>query len=118
MSEILETKFEQAQQDLIDAFKVKMEKAASAVLSDLYTDVSNYACSDAHQNYHNYLRDEFRESLKKEITQEFSHYSWAHSIRMELLEKHPEILSNKIIQDLRDRIKWLEEHIDQLQRYR
>lgn len=114
----LEEKFSKAQQELIDAFKVKIERAAKDAISDLYADVSSYAVSDAHLNFHNYLRDEFRESLKHEISQEFGHYSWAHSIRMELLKQHPETLRNKIIDDLQDRIKSLEGHIEDMRRWR
>jgi hypothetical protein len=118
MSNELETKFETAQQELVDQFKASLTKAAEAVISDLYTDLSNFATTDAHINYHNYLRDEFRESLRKEIAEENGHYSWAHSIRMELLEKYPEVLRNSIISDLQGKIDSLQETLEQLRRYR
>lgn len=113
----LEDEFNKAQQALIDKFKVKLKNAAEVVLGELYSDVCNYAADDAHTNYHNYLRDEFKASLIREVTEQYSHYSWAHSIRMELLKLHPEQLQNKIISDLQDRIKSLEEHITSLRRY-
>ena len=112
--EELEKKFSEKQQDLIDSFKGKLEKACSSVLGDMYSDVLNYATTDAHINYHNFLRDEFRASMIKEISEQHSHYSWAHSIRTELLKQHPEILRNKSISDLEEKVKSLESHIDQL----
>ena len=106
--------FEKAQQELVDTFKLKLKKAAEEVLSDLYTDVSSYASSDAHMNFYNYLKDELRESFIKEVSEKYGHYSWAHSIRMELMKIYPEILSNKIIEDLQEQIKSLKDTIQQL----
>lgn len=113
--ESLEEKFGQAQQALIDKFKLLMNDAADKVISDFYTDVAQYASTDAHTNYHNYLRDEFKASLIEEITTKYGLYSWAHSIRMIILEKHRDTLTNKIIEDLQQRIKSLESHVEQLQ---
>lgn len=110
----IEDQFSKAQLDLLDLFKDRMKKVADSVLSDFYCDVLNYATTDAHTNYHNFLRDEFKESFIKEIATEYAHYSWAHSIRIKLLEEYPEVLRNKIIDDLQGRIKSLEEHIEQL----
>lgn len=118
MSDEIVSKFEQDQQRLVDAFKSRMKDAAETVLSDLYTDVLNYADTDAHTNYRNYLRDKFRESFRKEICEDYSHYSWAHDIRMLIYNEHKEQLQNKIIEDLQDRIKSLEEHLDQMRRFR
>jgi hypothetical protein len=110
--------FARAQADLIERFKVKLKSAADDVLSSMYTDVVNYAATDAHTNYHNFLRDEMRQSLIQEISSEYGHYSWAHGIRMELLNKHPEVLRNKIISDLQEQVKSLKEHVMQLQERR
>jgi len=85
--ESLEEKFGQAQQALIDKFKLLMDDAADKVISDFYTDVAQYASTDAHTNYHNYLRDEFKASLIEEITTKYGLYSWAHSIRMIICPK-------------------------------
>lgn len=115
MSEkLVEEKFEKAQQELVDKFKSRLKSVCEDVLHDIYTDVSNYATTDAHINYHNYLKDEFRASLLKEISSEHGQWSWAHSIRMELLEKHKDILQTKIISDLQERVKTLEEMNQQL----
>lgn len=111
----LEEKFGHAQQELIDKFKLRLKDAADAAISDLYTDVAPFAATDAHTNYHNYLRDEIRASLIEEVTTKYGHYSWAHSIRMTILEVHSDVLRNKIIEDLQQRIQSLEEHIQQLQ---
>lgn len=109
-----EEEYAKAQQELIDKFKSKMKDACEDILGTIYVDCAQWAVTDAHTNYHNYLKEYFRESLLKEITEEYSHYSWAHSIRKTLLEKYPEKISNKIIEDLNDRVKSLEEHIEQL----
>lgn len=114
MSEEVIKAYEKAQADLIEKFKAKLKNAAEDVLDTVYCDVSNHADSDAHTNYHNYLKDHFRESLTKEITEDYSHYSWAHGIRMTLLAQYPELLKTKIISDLQDKIKGMEEHIEQL----
>lgn len=116
--EVVEDAFAKAQQELVDNFKLKLEDAAKVTLSKLYTDVTNFAATDAHTNYHNFLRDEFRDSLKKEISSEHGHYSWAHGIRMELLNQHADVLRTTIITDLQGRIKSLEEHVRQLQERR
>jgi len=113
MSEI-EENFEKAQQELIDRFKVRMKDAAQGVLDSMYCDVSNYATTDAHTNYRNYLRDEFESAIKNEILRDYSYHSWAHSIRMELLKQHPEELQTKIISDLQERVESLEDHMQQL----
>lgn len=118
MSEDIISKFEQEQQRLFDSFKIKMKQVCENTLSDLYTDVVNYADTDAHINYHNFLRDEFRQSFVEEITSKNGHYSWAHDIRMKILEQHKDVLQNKIITDLQDRIKSLEEQIEQMRRWR
>jgi len=118
MTEDIEQKFNEAQAELIEKFKAKLKYAAEDVLSTIYTDVANHASTDAHTNYHNYLRDHFKESLIREITEEYTHYSWAHGIRIELLEKYPEKLKCKIIEDLQEKVKSLNEHIEQLRRFR
>lgn len=89
----LEEKFNEGQQRLVDAFKVKLSKVAEETLSNLYTDVVNYAATDAHVNYHQYLQDEFQEVIFGRVTEEGGHYSWAHSIRMKLLSDYPDALS-------------------------
>lgn len=114
----LADKFSTAQQQLVDAFKDKLKSVADGVISNFYTDVCNYATSDAHTNYYNLLRDEFRSSMKEEILSKNSYYSWAHSIRMDILKNHKEELANKIISDLQDRISSLEEHIENMRKFR
>lgn len=116
--ETIEKKFGEAQAELIENFKTKLRSAAEDVLISMYGDVANYAATDAHTNYHNFLRDEFRESLTTEITEKYGHYSWAHGIRMTLLEKYPEQLRDKLISDLQEEVKSLNEHIEQLRRCR
>lgn len=116
--EILTEAFNKAQAELIDSFKTKLKSAAEDVLGTMYADVANYAATDAHVNYHNFIRDEFRKSLTKEIAEGYGQYSWAHGVRMTLLEKYPDVLRNKIISDLQERVKSLEEHNEQLRRSR
>jgi hypothetical protein len=116
--EDIEKKFGEAQQALLERFKKDMKDAADVVLDSLYTDVSNYATTDAHTNYHQYLKDQFSESLTKEISSEYGHYSWAHHIRMRLLKDHKDVLQNKIVEDLQEKIKSLEEHIEQMRKRR
>jgi len=118
MNDQIVSKYELEVQIQIDIFKAKMRKISEEVLGQIYCDCMNYADTDAHINYHNYLKDHFRESLIKEITEGYQHYSWAHGIRMELLAKYPKEISNKIITDLQGKIKSLEEHIEQLRRFR
>jgi hypothetical protein len=114
----LEAEYSKAQQELIDKFKDKMNRAAEDVLGEIYCDCTQFATTDAHTNYHNYLKDHFRESLIKEITEEYGHYSWAHDIRMTLMQKYPNAIRTKIIDDLEGTIRTLKDHIEQLQRNR
>lgn len=107
MSEI-DSKFEIAQKELIEEFKKRMADAAETLLSKLYCDITPYAITDSHQNFKNALRDEVKEEFLKEISSEDSPYSWAHSLRMELLKKYPDILRNKIITDLEEKVERLE----------
>lgn len=116
--ENIEDHFGKEQQRLLESFKAKLKDAADGVLSDYYTDVANYASTDAHTNYHNYLRDQFRDSLINEVTTKYGHYSWAHQCRTIILEKHKDALQNKIIEDLQDKVKSLEEHIEQMRKWR
>lgn len=102
----------------IPELEAKFEAAQQALISDLYTDVVNHACTDAHVNYHNHLRDELRAGFIDEITSKYGHYSWAHSMRIELLKNHAGEISNKIIGDLRDEVASLNEHIEQLRSFR
>lgn len=118
MNEEIEQAFAKSQQEQIDRFKVKMKSACEEVLSDLYCGIlSEYGVTDAHVNFKNALWDEVRDEFKKEIYSEYGQYSRAHSLRMDLLKNHKEEISNKIIEDLQDRIKSLEEHCDQLMRW-
>ncbi len=110
----LEQKFCESQQRLVDAFKQRLVNICNNTLGDLYADVLNYATTDAHVNYHNFLRDEFRESFKKEISEGYGMYSWAHGIRMELLKSHADVLRNRIISDLEEKIASQERTIDEL----
>jgi hypothetical protein len=114
----MELEFSEVQQAMIDSFKKKMTSICEDVLGTIYTNCSQFAVDDAHVNYRNYLRDYFRESLINEITDQYSYHSWAHGIRLELLKKYPEKISNKLIQDLQDKVKSLEEHINQIRNYR
>jgi hypothetical protein len=114
----IETEFEKHQADLVESFKLKLKNAAECVISKMYTDVSFHAVSDANINYKNHLREECRKEFAVEIAGEYSHYSWAHDLRMSLLKNHKDQLSNKIIQDLQEKVKSLEEHIEQLRRWR
>ncbi len=114
----MEQKFNEAQQELVDRFKEKLKKVSEETLSNLYTDVCNYAASDAHVNYHQYLQDEFQKVIFSRVTEEGGHYSWAHSIRMRLLHDYPDKLRSKIIVDLEERIKSLEQHIEDMRKYR
>jgi hypothetical protein len=116
--ERMQEEFGKAQQALIDKFKDRMKRAADEVLGELYSDCTQFAVTDAHTNYHNYLKDHFRESLIKEITEEYGHYSWAHDIRMTLMQKYPNAIRTKIIDDLEGTIRTLKNHIEQLQRNR
>ena len=118
MSEDTIQRYEIEQQALIDRFKNKLKLALEDVLGSMYCDVSIHADTDAHTNYLNYLKDHFKESLTQEIVDGYSHYSWAHGIRMQLLEKYPEKIGSKIISDLQDKVKSLEDHIEQLRRFR
>lgn len=117
--EEIERDFIKAQQEMIDSFKVKLTKAADEAISSLYTDTSIYhAIGDARTNFFNQLRDECYDEFKKDIISQGSHFSWAHSIRMFLLQNHKEDISNKIIEDLQDKVKWLEKHIEDIRKYR
>lgn len=116
--ELLESNFSEGQQAVLESFKRKLKDACDDAISSFYTDVTNFATTDAHTNYHEHMRNEFKESLRREVTEEYGHYSWAHSMRMEILEKHKDQLQNKIISDLQDRIKSLNKHIEDLRRYR
>lgn len=111
--------FEKAQQELVDYFKKKMKLCADEVLSTFYTDVTQYADTDAHVNYLNYLKDVFRDEIIREVAEaDYSHYSWAHSIRMALMEQYPEKIQSKIITDLQGKIVSLEDQIEQMRKYR
>lgn len=115
----VDTDFEKAQAELMDAFKTKMKKAAEEVLSGLYTDVSTYAVQDAHINFKNALRDELSAEFRKEIlSPEHGQYSWGANMRKALLEHHSAEIRTALIADLQGTIKSQEEHIEQLRRYR
>ena len=118
MSEDIENKFAQAQQELVDKFKRSLLDACENVMSDFYTDVLCHAVTDAHTNFKNYFRDQITEEFRKEIISEYGQYSWAHSMRMELLKHHKDELQNKIIEDLQDRIRSLDDHIEQMRSFR
>lgn len=114
--EILEKEFGEAQQAICDKFKLKMKSLADEIIGEFYCDVTNYASTDAHINYHNYLRNEWRKSFIEGVTTKYSHYSDFHHIRMDLLNNHHERLQNKIISDLQEKIISLEDHIEQLRK--
>lgn len=111
-------KFEEQQQILIDDFKSKISIIASETISRFYTDVTRYAEIDAHTNFTEMLKDELRYSIVDEVATKYSHYSWAHDIRMKLLTNYKEQLSNKIIEDLQDQVRCLNAHIDQMNKNR
>lgn len=111
-------RFAEAQQQLLDSFKEKLKTVADVVLSDVYTDVSNFAAGDAYTNYHNLLRDEAREEFRAEIVGKYGQYSWAHGLRMLLLEHHKAEISNKIIEDLQETIVSLKSQIEQIEKWR
>lgn len=113
MTDELERRFAEAQRDVMDEFKLRMLKVVHDSLSDFYCGVSVHAVTDAHTNFREALRDEMGDSFCSEISSENGHYSWAHSIRMKILETHPEALKNKIIEDLQEKIKSLEGQLDQ-----
>lgn len=117
-AELIEERFAKAQQRLMDGFRDKLKRVCDDVMGSLYTDVAPYAVTDAHTNYMNLFREMFRESLIRDVAENHSYYSYGHSIRMELMKKYPHIISNKIIEDLQDHIKSLQEHIEQLRSYR
>lgn len=110
----VEAKFLKAQQEIVDDFRAKLLNVCESVMSVFYCDLTPYAIGDAHINFKNALRDELKESLTKEIASEYGHYSWAHSIRMSLLNQHKDVLQNKIIEDLQEKIKSLEERWDEM----
>lgn len=113
------SEFESKQQELLEKFKVQIKNVADSVISDFYTDVTPYAEVDAHVNFTNKLRDEIYNEIVHEIKSKHSHYSWAHTIRMALLKQHKDELQNKIIEDLQEKVKSLEERIhEMIARYR
>lgn len=112
--EDLESKFNQAQQELIDQFKEKIKRAAADVISSMYVDVIIHAANDAQTNYYNHLRKEFKASFIKEISEDYGIYSWAHEIRMELLKNNRAVLRNKIIEDLEAKVERLQQEIKQM----
>jgi len=96
--------FAKEQQIQVDRFKKLMLTACEEVMSTFYCDVlSKHGVTDAQINFKNALWDEVREDFKKEITSEYTHYSRAHSLRMDLLKNHKEELRNKIIEDLTEK---------------
>lgn len=114
MEKSLEQKYGEEMQRLVDDFKNRLKNAADHVIGDFYADVTNYASTDAITNYHNFLRDEFKAVIRDEVLIGGGHYSWAHTIRMELLEKHPGRLSNKIIEDLQEKLNSADERYNQI----
>lgn len=111
-------KFALLQQEVIDNFKTELSKAANSAIQDLYTDVTIHAEGDFYLNYKQLLRDEIKQSFVEEIVSANSHYSWAHEIRMEILEKYPNIIQLKIIADLQEKIASLQSEAEQLRRMR
>lgn len=104
MNEEIEAAFAKAQQEQVDRFKKLLTTVCEEVMSTLYCNVlSEYGVTDAHINFKNALWDEVYSEFKKEITSEYSHYSRASTLRMDLLKNHKEELQNKIIEDLTEK---------------
>lgn len=116
--ESLNVAFAKAQQDMVDSFKKQLTKVAEEAISTIYTDTSLHAVNDAQINFRNQFRDEIRKEFESEIKSKYSYFSWAYDMRMLLLKNHKEEISNKIIEDLQDRVKSLEDHIEQMRRFR
>lgn len=111
-------RFCEGQTDLIMQFKEAMTLVASKAISDVYQGVSNYAVDDAHINFYNLLREEAREEFRAEIAGQYGTYSWAHELRMLLLKHHKEELSNKLIEDLQEKVAQLTDRCRQMEERR
>lgn len=111
--------FEVQQQELVDAFRLRLQKEAEDIFSKFYCNVTPYAETDATINFTNKLRDEIYSEIVNEIASKYGPYSWGHSIRMALLKQHKEELQNKIIEDLQEKVRVAEERYFQIiQRYK
>jgi len=111
-------RFQEGQTDLIMSFKEAMTLVAGKAISDLYQNIGNFAVDDAHINFYNLLREEAREEFRAEIAGKYGVYSWAHGIRMDLLKNHKDELSNKIVEDLQEKVAQLTDRLRQLEERR
>lgn len=83
-------------QELVDAFKVKLKKAAEDVLGELYCDVAVNIESDSWQNYRNKLMAGFRNYSNRKIQGD---YDFA-AIRKEIYREFREEIIIDLNQDL------------------
>jgi len=95
-------------QKLIDAFKIKLVKAAEEVISALYCDIATYIESDSWTNFRNELLDGFRNYNNRKIQGLYDFQE----IRKSLLKEFKEEIIYDLNQDLVEENQKLKEHIN------
>ena len=93
-------------QDIIDAFKKKISKAAEEAIGDLYVDVGCYIESDSWTNYRNSLLA----GLKNYNNRKENRYPF-NEIREQIYKEFREDIIKDLNQDLLAEIKRLEEQV-------
>jgi len=117
-NEMDEKIFAQKTQDALDNFKEQMRSTAGQTISNFYANVIPFATFDAEINYKNKLQDKLMDEIKDGILKLDGPHTWAQRYRTELVEKHKEELSNMVILDLQQQVKWLKDRLKEVNRSR
>lgn len=101
-------------QELVDKFKLALEKAAKDVLSTLYTDVAVHIESDSWTNFRNELMEGFKNYDNRKIQSEYDFKE----IRQAILKEHRADIINDLNQDLVKENEDLKKRVEQLEQDR
>lgn len=96
-------------QALVDAFKIKLTKAAEEAISNLYTDIIPHIESDAWTNFRHDILSGIKNYRNRKIQ---SPYDFK-EIRQAILRLHRDEIVNDLNQDMLERIAELEKQLDE-----
>lgn len=107
-------KLEKEAQDFIDSFKTKLTKIADETISNLYVNIMPYAETDTWTNYREALRLELEHDYRFSIFKD----DWAKNFRKAIFIENKEELAELISKDLLEKIKKLEDQIQEFDMFR